>query len=667
MTSIEDIIKLEVNPFDSVTWRFGNFWQEEEKPGLTVDSIHQQEIAEIKEILAQVAKDHCTRTLMLYGDSGSGKSYLLGRLKRTLNATAFFVYIEPFTTSDRIWQHILRYTVDSLVKVPDGEQESQLLLWSKSLSEFKQSSSVKQIADARKAFIKNLRDTYPTDIENANEFFGVLYDLLLPDLHRLACDWLRGDDLDRDDLKKLGVNSSVNNEDAARNILSNFGRLFHHAKPIVLCFDQLDNIARLPDGNIDLQSLFNVNSIVHNLKLKNFLVIISIMKSTWQQNANRIQPADRARIDVGISLKSITLEQAEALWESRLHQLHQQADEKPTSLIYPLTRKELEKKFPGGRTYPRNVLQMGSHLFKAYKAKLVTSDGVVVIKPEKPDFMAAFQLVWQKEFQKTQTKFSRIRQFSSTDLIGMLQESFAALQVGKIRTKFLQSPTYASYSLTYQPPGKSEPLGIVWAEDPNLTSFFHVIKACQTAINQKQCQILYLIRAEKLGDTNNQGYKRYVEIFKDSHHYHIIPDLTSVHYLATYHSMVNSATSGELVIADKTPKLIDLQTLIRQSEILHDCRLLKHLGIVPKGKNNGKNGDEIKHQQAKQFLLNLVIREQFMGRQILIANTCDQFPEVDESEMQKLIQQLCQEKRIEIINPKEKIEAQSVCLVLNNL
>jgi hypothetical protein len=119
---------------------------------------------------------------MLEGETGSGKTYLLGRLKSLLNRKAFFVYIEPFTASDYIWRHILRYTVDSLLKVPAGEQDSQLILWLKGLWGFKQRGLLDWLRGERLMVIKNLRAIYSAGIYNANEFFGVLYDLTNPKL-----------------------------------------------------------------------------------------------------------------------------------------------------------------------------------------------------------------------------------------------------------------------------------------------------------------------------------------------------------------------------------------------------------------------------------------------------------------------------------------------------
>ncbi|MCA1993627.1 MAG: ATP-binding protein, partial [Coleofasciculus sp. S288] len=167
MASIDNIILKSTNPFDN--YRSVNFWQPQKQPEPVVESIHQDAIATIEEALDQVVQDHCTRTVMLQGDPGSGKTYLLGRLKKKLNHKAFFVYIKPFPQSDRIWRHILRYTVDSMIQVPEGQKDSQLMLWLKSLSAFtKHSLGVRVLKDNfwelftsdRKHFIKHLKNTY---------------------------------------------------------------------------------------------------------------------------------------------------------------------------------------------------------------------------------------------------------------------------------------------------------------------------------------------------------------------------------------------------------------------------------------------------------------------------------------------------------------------------
>jgi len=691
MATIDELIKQSLNPFDNHAAR--NFW-EDQQPLPTVDSIHQEALSEIKSVLAQIVQDHQTRTLILYGDAGAGKTYFMGRLKQKLNNQAFFVYIEPFPQSEHIWRHILRHTVDSLVNAPEGQSDSQLILWIKScLSTIRQDLQSEQqnlidkiknffgktktdAKNDRQLFIDILKKTISTKgIYNANEFFGILYDLTNPDLYSLACEWLKGDDLDDDILKKLKVKQSIDNEEKALGILGNFSKISGKTQPIVLCFDQLDNIARLPDGSIDLQALFNVNSTIYNGNWEGFLIIISIRTSTWNENYKRVQPADLDRASVKVPLKRITLEEGEALLASRLYQLHQQAYSLPDSPIYPLTAEVLAKVFPGRKASPRQILTLGKQLFQDYKEWLFRDkqppkpkwlDGQVPPPPPPPPpdtIQAEFQLLWQQEYKKVESKIAKISLLAAPDLIRMMQEALEALQVQSIKPKLING-TYASYSLSYQLPSKRENIGIVWTEDANMNSFYNVMNGCQKAIHKNLCQTLNLIRIGSVGNAKLAGYKIYSQIFTGTKHIHIKPNLASVHYLATYHSLVNSALAQELVVAGKTINLPALQSLIRESKILEQCTLLQDLGIVTKQKP-----DPVKKTKdlrpVKDFLLNLVKTQGYMGVPTLISQGINQFSYVEEIETQHLIDLLCQEKKVKVINPKSKLEDQLICLVTN--
>jgi hypothetical protein len=673
MTSIDNIILKSTNPFDN--YRSVNFWQPQKQPEPVVESIHQDAIATIEEALDRVVQDHCTRTVMLQGDPGSGKTYILGRLKKKLNHKAFFVYIQPFPQSDRIWRHILRYTVNSMIQVPEGQKDSQLMLWLRSLSAFTKHSLERRIlkdnfwelfTSDRKHFIKHLKDTYQqAGIYNADNFFGVLHDLTDPELYTSACQWLQGDQLSEESLKELGIKGLIDTEEAAYETLSNFGRISTETQPIVLCFDQVQSIARLPDGSLDLPTLFSVNTKVHD-ENNNFFVILSITTDTWRQYENRIEQCHKDRIDTEAYLKPISLKEAESLLATRLYPLHRQANPKPDSPIYPLTQQFLTDEFKRGRTSPREALMFGRDVVQDYKKWLAGGKQGVFqpTKKKKPDvsdreeLLANFKLKWIEDFNKVQQRITKVRQESSPELIQMLQEALVALQADKIKTPLLTGTKFASYSLSYQIPGKSERIGVVWTEDQNMGTFFHVMEACRKAIEQKLCQTLYLIRAEGLGKPNNKGYKLYTKIFTGSPHERIIPNPLSVQYLVTYYDLVKETREGDFVIRGETIGLKNLQALIRESEVLHDCPLLQELEIV-----TGGIIKPLSLEPVKDFLLNFVITQQFLGRQTLIHNASSQFPDVDESQIDQLIDQLCQENKIQILDPRAKPKAQLVCLV----
>jgi hypothetical protein len=674
MTSIDNIIFKSTNPFDN--YRSVNFWQQQKDPEPVVESIHQDAIATIEETLEQVAQNHRTRTLMLQGDPGSGKTYLLGRLKKSLNDKAFFVYIKPFPQSDRIWRHILRYTVNSMIQVPEGQQDSQLMLWLKSLSAFTQRSLKVRImkdnfwdvlTSDRKKFIKKLKDTYEqSDIYNADNFFGVLHDLTDPELYTSACKWLQGDDLSEDSLKELGVKGSIDSEEAACETLANFGRIASETLPIVLCFDQLESIARLHDGAPDLQTLFSVATKIHD-ENNNFFVIISITTNTWRGNESRIDQSHKDRIDVEAYLKPISLKEAESLLATRLSSLHRETNPKPDSKIYPLTQQYLVEEFQRGRTNPREALIFGRYVFQEYKKWLAggkqgsfqPSKRKETDETDRAELLANFKLKWIEDITKVQQRITKVRQESSPELIQMLQEGLAALQAEEIKTPLLTGTKFASYSLSYRMPGKSERIGVIWTEDQNMGSFFRVMEACRKAVDLNLCKILYLIREEGAGKPNNKGYKLYTQIFTGSPHRRIIPKAISVQYLVTYYDLVKDAREGDLVIRGEAVGLKNLQALIRESEVLHTCPLLQDLKIV--------SGNPIipppPIENVKDFLLNFVITQQFLGRQALIQNANSQFPDVDESQIDQLIEQLCNENKIQILDPGAKPKSQLICLV----
>ncbi|BAY97670.1 hypothetical protein NIES37_16140 [Tolypothrix tenuis PCC 7101] len=691
MLTIDDVIKQSLNPFDN--FAAGNFW-EEQKPVSTVDSIHQEALTQIKSVLEQISQDHQTRTVILYGDAGVGKTHFMGRLKQRLNEQAFFAYIEPFPQSDHIWRHILRHTVDSLVNAPEGQTDSQLILWLKScLSNISKGlqSEQKSFIDKikgffgrtktdnkgeRKLFVDILKKTIGTKgIYNANEFFGVLYDLTDPNLNSLACEWLKGDDLDEESLKQLQIKQSIDSEDTARGILGNFSKISSKTQPIVLCFDNLDSIARLPDGSIDIQALFNVNSAIYNGKWQGFLIIISVRTSTWNDNYKRIQPSDLDRASVKVPLKRITLEEAEALLASRLYQIHHQAYSLPKSPIYPLTAEILWKAFPSRKASPRMALTLGKQLFQEYKEWLFRDkkspkpkwldDGTPPPPPPPtPDeIKAELQLIWQQEYKKVQAKITKITLLAAPELIRLVQEALEALQIQEIKPKLL-SGKYASYSVSYQQPSTKEKVGIVWTEDPGMKPFYDVMNACQRVVSNNLCQKLKLIRFAGVGQPNLAGNQIYRQIFTYTHHLHIKPSLGSVHYLATYHSLVNSALAHELVLVRKTITLKELQSLIRELQILHKCALLQDLGIVPKQdtvRDNDNRKQDLK--LVKDFMLNQIKIQAFMGVTALIREVIRQFPTVKESEIHDLIDLLCQEKKVKIINPKAKLQDKLICLI----
>jgi hypothetical protein len=709
VSSIEQLIRQNINPFDPTTFTPGNFWQETQDESQEVSSIHQEVLSGVEQALSALTRDRKTRTLMLIGDSGSGKSHLLGRLKRQLNDKACFAYISPWPDSDFIWRHLLRQTVDSLIEVPAGQHDPQLIRWLKGLAVLNRQSFAKRMMGERSVFVRDMRASFPSGLYRPKDFFGVLYELLNPEHRMVAYDWLRGEDLDEEDLKLLKVNRSIDSEDAAQKILANFGKIADSTQPIVICFDNLDNIPKRADGKTDLQALFDVNTTIHNERLNNFLILISIIRGNWQANKNEVELADRQRIDGTLLLRAISLDQAEAIWASRLRSLHNQAQPRPASAIAPLTRQWLDYKYPGGKIVPRAALMFAESIIRYFKENGKIPDipasqapasqsapGKINLPkmpdPQAPDsaklppppqnVRASFELTWQKEFKETSQQVRRMAQFSSPELIRRLHEVLEALSVPDIRLGILPSPSYKSYSLGYR---DSERVGIVWSEDGNLTAFCTVMKACQKMVDSQQCDRLYLIRSASLGTPKNKGHQLFQAVFS-SGNIHIKPDLDSVKYLETYHRLLNAAAGRELVIASQTPDVAQLQQLVRESKVLADCSLLQHLGIVsgnfkttlPTSTTGSAQTKAVNKQpiqippppdqfaaiaSAQRYILTLMAVHSIMGLQALIKSVLEQEPALQPKEIEQIIQSLCQSHKLRVLDPKATRENKLLCWV----
>ena len=365
------------NPFDDVT--HGNFWFEKNHKA-TVESIHESTFSTIESQLKLFIKSQFrqAKTILLTGDAGSGKSHLLGSLKNKLNSEAYFVYIQPIEDYRYFWRHILQYTVTSLMQIPEGETESQLQLWLKSLPVFNSPDWVDKLLGQKKAFVRLLKNTYPAGIVEARKFFSILYELTTEN-YDLACDWLAGEDLDEEDLQILGVRKPIDNEKLARGIFSNFGRITDTTKPIIICFDQIERACN---------NVFNINTTFHNERLVNFLILISITRENWQTYKKTMLQSDIARINETIFLDDITLEEAKQLWINHLQPLHLQSNPQPNSSIYPLKEEILAKNALGERINLRVALNLAGKNFQEFINTLPEyEDEDDKIPPPRPYFL----------------------------------------------------------------------------------------------------------------------------------------------------------------------------------------------------------------------------------------------------------------------------------------
>jgi hypothetical protein len=173
-----------------------------------------------------------------------------------------------------------------------------------------------------------------------------------------------------------------------------------------------------------------------------------------------------------------------------------------------------------------------------------------------------------------------------------------------------------------------------------------------------------LIRVGRLGTAANKGYQLYTKVFENSSHQHINPDIASLHYLVTYTKLLNSVNSGELVIAGKTPSIKEFQTLARQEKVLENCSLLQELGITQTPHKAEKSESIFDIPSVEKYIMNIMKTQQVLARLSLINMTVLQYSKIEVDKINQIINKLCHQNKIKILNPSDSYSRQTVCLVV---
>ena len=135
-----------------------------------------------------------------------------------------------------------------------------------------------------------------------------------------------------------------------------------------------------------------------------------------------------------------------------------------------------------------------------------------------------------------------------------------------------------------------------------------------------------------------------------------------MHFLATYHSLVNAALANELVIEGRIINLKEFEEIIFDSQILNNCSLLQDLSVVVPTETQEKQ-NELDLDEIKNFVLNFIRKQSFMERNSIIENTLNQFVKIERSKIDIIIAELERANKIKIIAPTSKSDEQLVCFV----
>ncbi|MFV0443481.1 MAG: hypothetical protein ACK5Q5_07915 [Planctomycetaceae bacterium] len=369
------------NPFRGAV--VGNPW-EPSIAQLDVADIHHDVFDKCLRLVEEVRDGSSSLGLIIHGGAGSGKTHLIGRLRRRLvddepkplleQLSHAFAYVRLNTSASRLARHVRSSIADDLLRAASG-RTSQLerMVVTRLMEVLEGTGDVRRWWDY-------YREDHPDQLELAvrqlgdserlsDRFQQILLALVLGKHRRDVSAWLKGETLTDAACERLDispVDPDADPEVVAIDALTDFSRLAGHKIPLILCFDQIEALQTSLD---DLQGLFAYSQLIDRLHSSdNNLVLISCLQTQrYQALCEAVGPyaQDRLRSGGAVALQLLNPPQAAALVRQRMSHSQlptirpRQADD-----LWPLTVQDLERIVDAKGVTPRELLNAAADTFE---------------------------------------------------------------------------------------------------------------------------------------------------------------------------------------------------------------------------------------------------------------------------------------------------------------
>lgn len=221
-----------------------------------VPEIHATATREIETLIRRVKQEEKSRARLLIGDSATGKSHILARIKNTCSDNAFFCFSEPLTgDGDNVFQHVVANIARNLLRsVPTQNHPQFHRVWRDFFLGV--ATNKREHEKNFRAWTENRKFDFMCQVDDQLRAAGKSIDFLLvgvlyeyarnyrtnPRVRNAAENWCCCVRLNEDDCELLDLPSdaSIDSEEKAKELIKALGIITSFSRPVFLCFDQVE-------------------------------------------------------------------------------------------------------------------------------------------------------------------------------------------------------------------------------------------------------------------------------------------------------------------------------------------------------------------------------------------------------------------------------------------
>jgi AAA domain len=254
-----------------------------------------------------------TSSLLVLGPAGAGKTHLFARLRRKLGPKAIFVHLRPLVGTDMTPRYVLGQIVQQLGYETETRGSDRSLKQLEALVGSSLAHLAGESPDLPRAFLDEVigldeaarsekidwaverllerhqeaEETYLTRL--------LLAPFMKPAQQRAALAWLAGRELEELQMQRLGVSGGLS-EDRTIQALQTLGLFAAPGSPVVLVFDQLENLMDAEATGTRVRAYANLVAELFDAT-RGFVLVQMALDSEWEHAIRpQLSEAQKSRL-----------------------------------------------------------------------------------------------------------------------------------------------------------------------------------------------------------------------------------------------------------------------------------------------------------------------------------------------------------------------------------